>query len=498
MPTLPSASDSRSKKATKLRATCDACKDAKVRCNRDVPTCYRCRNQKLNCVYNLSRRMGRPRRNRCDAGSVGAGAEDERHNTQGRSHCDTDGRRDETTLRGVSSGKQAHEHGNRPGTLKTIDSTDHNGNCAGLSSNCARTQNSISGMSSLMDPFGSPRGYDLNQIQTSTIMSDIDQMVDFDFLDDPSSSITPDSAVPNSSRTSHWMRPQAESTLDGVSIQEHSRDNRPMATSLSDPGAETLTNGNMTLIDGFEEGSFSILEATIDLEPTHARDNSRQRTTSAVGKHDENRVAPSQSATCECYQIILQKLSDIDENQSDIFSSTIDVALMLEQCVQGHITKILECGICTIKRPTILLLLAIITDNVVCTLEASSRFDNSRSPVDTSNCSHSSNAQNPPSFRTPQVADMTGEGKSTASPVTKMAADKPPLFVGSHEILTEEKNKFLKQLLQRRLSSFSATLRQLMQRNSSQNLNSKYGATMMAETYKRLQSVIGRLELWDG
>ena len=490
MPISPSASDSRSKKATKLRATCDACKDAKVRCNRDVPTCYRCRNQKLNCVYNLSRRMGRPRRNRCDAGSGGAGAEYEQDEAQGPNHCDTGG----------SCGKQAHEHGNRAGTLKRIDTMDHNAHCAGSNSNCAKTQNSSS-MSSLMDPFGSPRDYDPNQLQTSTIMSDIDQMVDFDFLDDPSSSIPPGSAVPNLSRMSHWMRPQAKSALDGLSIQEQSETSRPVATSLSDPGTETLTDGNMLLIDGFEESPFSSLGPTFEREPAHARDNSGQRTPSPVSNHGENGAAPSLSSTCGCYQIILQKLSDIDEDQSDIFSSTIDVALMLEQCIQGHIAKILECGICAIKRPTILLLLAIITDNVVCMLEHSSRFNNSRSPVDTSNCTYSSNTQNPPTFRTPQVADMTGEGKSTASPATKMAADKPPLLVGSHEILTEEKNKFLKQLLQRRLSSLSATLRQLMpymQRSSPQNSNSKHGTKMMAETYKRLQSMIGRLELWDG
>ena len=499
IPSSPAAMDSSSssKKGTKLRATCDACKDAKVRCNRDVPICYRCRNQKLRCVYNPSRRMGRPRRNRSDAESSGAGAEDEQDKARGPAHSEEGqgGRKDET------GGEQTQEQGNRP---SIIDSTDHNGRCTGSNPSDTITQNSSS-MSSLMDPYGSSDDYDLTQFQTPTVMSDFDQLSDFDFFNGPGPSIPSGSAVPNMSRTSHWMRPQATSILDGVSIREQSNTSGPVATSLSDLSADTLTDGNTMLIDGLEDRPFSSLEATFDLEQTHARGNSGQRTPSAVGRHGENGAAPSQSATCECSQIILQKLSDIDENQSNIFSSTIDVALMVEQRVQDHIIMVLECGICATKRPTILLLLAIIIDNAVSMLETASRFGNSRSLVENHNCNHSSNAQSPPTvptlFRIPQVADIIGAGKIAASLATRTAADKPPLLVGSHEILAEEKNKFLKELLRGRLSSLSATLRQLMpymQRSSPQNSNSRHGTMMMAETYKRLQLIIGRVELWDG
>lgn len=451
--------------------------------------------------------MGRPRRNRSDAEPGGAGVEDEQDVAQGPTHCETGGSKgdtataDQATLRGGSCGKQAQEHSNRHGPFESIDATDHNGHRAGPDLNDAGIQNSSS-MSSLMDPFGSPHDYDPNQLQTPTGLSDFDQMAEFDFLGAPGPSIPPGS---NSSRTSHWMRPRAASILDGDSTREQSHTSRPVATSLSDPSADTLTEGDMVLIHGLEERPFSSFEAAFDLDTTHARGNSGQGTPSAAGKHGENGAAPSQSATCECYQTILQNLSNIDENQSDIFSSTIDVALMLEQCIHGHIAKVLECGICAIKRPTILLLLAIIVDNVVCMLESSSRFNSSSSPAENSSSNHSSNNHDPPtapiSFRTPQVADMTGGGKGGASLATRTAADKPPLFVGNHEILSEEKNRFLKQLLQGRLSSLSAMLRQLMpymHQSSPQNSNSRHGTIMMAETYKRLQSVIGRVELWDG
>ncbi|PVI04612.1 hypothetical protein DM02DRAFT_518479, partial [Periconia macrospinosa] len=53
---------SRARKQPKLRSTCDACISAKIRCSRDMPQCFRCQIYKINCVYSLSRRMGRPRK----------------------------------------------------------------------------------------------------------------------------------------------------------------------------------------------------------------------------------------------------------------------------------------------------------------------------------------------------------------------------------------------------------------------------------------------------
>ena len=442
--------------------------------------------------------MGRPRRNRSDAESPGAGAEDEQDKAQRPTHREKGGSEEETR------GQQAQEQGNQP---SVVNSTDHNGNCTGSHSSGTITQNSssMSSLTSLMDPYGSSDDYDLNQFPTPTVMSDFDHMSEFDFFNNSGPSVPSGSAIHSVSRTSHWMRPQATSVLGGVAIREQSKPSRPVATSLSDLSADTLTDKNMMLIDGLEEKPFSSFEDTFDLEQTHARGNSSQRTPSTVGKHGENGAATCQSAKCECPQIILQKLSDIDENSSDIFSSKIDVALMLEQRVQAQITMVLECGVCATKRPTVLLLLAIIIDNAVSMLETSPRFGDSRSPVENDNCNHSSNVQSPPTaprlFRIPQVADMIGAGKNAASPATRAAADEPPLLVGSHEILAEEKNKFLKELLRGRLSSLSATLRQLMphmQRSSPQNSNSRHGTMMMAETYKRLQLMIGRVELWDG
>jgi hypothetical protein len=48
----------------KLRSTCNQCALSKVRCNKRKPTCQRCETQKHECVYDRSRRRGKPRSSR--------------------------------------------------------------------------------------------------------------------------------------------------------------------------------------------------------------------------------------------------------------------------------------------------------------------------------------------------------------------------------------------------------------------------------------------------
>jgi hypothetical protein len=47
------------RKAPKLRASCDACSSAKVRCTQSKPSCARCSRHDVPCVYGISRRSGK-------------------------------------------------------------------------------------------------------------------------------------------------------------------------------------------------------------------------------------------------------------------------------------------------------------------------------------------------------------------------------------------------------------------------------------------------------
>lgn len=51
-------------KSVKVRSTCNACQQAKIRCSHEKPSCRRCQKHKIECVYSMSRRLGRPAKKR--------------------------------------------------------------------------------------------------------------------------------------------------------------------------------------------------------------------------------------------------------------------------------------------------------------------------------------------------------------------------------------------------------------------------------------------------
>ncbi|KAH8698981.1 hypothetical protein BGW36DRAFT_358488 [Talaromyces proteolyticus] len=63
----PSRSSSRPPRPSKLRSSCDACGAAKLKCDRGKPECERCISLGLQCVYGISRKMGKPPRQRAQS-----------------------------------------------------------------------------------------------------------------------------------------------------------------------------------------------------------------------------------------------------------------------------------------------------------------------------------------------------------------------------------------------------------------------------------------------
>lgn len=54
--------DAGAAKSPKYRLSCDQCQNMKVRCSRDKPSCRRCAQRGVSCVYSPLRRIGRPRK----------------------------------------------------------------------------------------------------------------------------------------------------------------------------------------------------------------------------------------------------------------------------------------------------------------------------------------------------------------------------------------------------------------------------------------------------
>lgn len=75
-----------------------------------------------------------------------------------------------------------------------------------------------------------------------------------------------------------------------------------------------------------------------------------------------------------------------------------------------------------------------------------------------------------------------------------------PLLIDNVEISPEEKVDFGKQFLQRQLGSLSCAVQRLQQcmMQVPPHLLSNMGVSLVREMHRRLHSVIGRLELWEG
>lgn len=61
---LPKSSGDALPKSVKVRSTCNACQQAKIRCSHEKPSCRRCQRHKIECIYSMSRRLGRPAKKR--------------------------------------------------------------------------------------------------------------------------------------------------------------------------------------------------------------------------------------------------------------------------------------------------------------------------------------------------------------------------------------------------------------------------------------------------
>ncbi|GIJ98175.1 hypothetical protein Aspvir_000290 [Aspergillus viridinutans] len=58
------SSPDRLPKSVKVRSTCNACQQAKIRCSHEKPSCRRCLKHNIECIYSMSRRLGRPAKRR--------------------------------------------------------------------------------------------------------------------------------------------------------------------------------------------------------------------------------------------------------------------------------------------------------------------------------------------------------------------------------------------------------------------------------------------------
>lgn len=525
------------KKSPKLRSSCDACQLAKIRCSQHKPRCQRCVNQDIVCVYSLSRRMGRPRRPTnaslggqedsgtikaqtpiaitLQAGTLSNNTEDQTRQSQSLSDTSRSGTdvvmEDpeplldfDTDVQNLNGSKHAHLQivsSLMPEFDPTaiIGSTDHN--------------DLLASPSNIFDhaPTTTTPPEDFFLMETSSPTFDYQNLVDY--LDnskftnqrdsDPGGETDTSSGQQHKSITTGTTNKESLDILNFIAPLHHdlfARERTPGLERAQQRNSMTIdipTGGDEAIIssswESFTNGYFpSPTQSQMPSVPvTHTSGTSSTSTFDLAG--GDSRSSTSSTVAhhrkCGCHTNLLQKLSVLEEYGTEYSMPTIDHILSFEEDTRLLIAQILRCSVCLNQRNSLLLLLTVIVDKIVTMLE---RVTNGKAKGQRGGAS--SSVTKPNSSR-------------AASRLKKFApcgdlnsfTNACPLMVGVYKVSDEETNRFLKRFLQTRLYGMSSLLNQMHQslQQSQQGGVTRAGSLITMDLQRRLQSVTGRIELWD-
>lgn len=278
---------------------------------------------------------------------------------------------------------------------------------------------------------------------------------------------------------------------------------------------ESPTFSNLMDLDTLDFSKPSVSERSTDLDNQPSLEPSppdldRQRPLSYLSSPSNQAACQALRSTnltpsrCECYKSTLRMLLSLDETLPNTTSITLDTALKLDKDVLTHNTKVLQCTICAGTRSNQLLLQAILVDRIVGMLESKSSNSTRSTPSQSSSSlkrlTDTHHAHKSSGFLRPSSGSRPSGGSGLPQNETNIlaSAENCALRVGGYEVL-EEKNSFIKQLLQMRLMNLMAALRSLQKVTQGvlQDSSAKLAGMMLVETGLRLRSVVGRVELWN-
>ena len=484
-------------KEPRIRFTCNACQEAKVRCSRDKPSCRRCLKQSRRCIYSYAQRLGRPRRNTGLGGAEKSPAGDD--NMYGG-----------FTVPGSSSiaepfpvqdpgPAQNHEHRapattadreleseiQYPDPLDLDFSNDNDATSVIFQDNChdAMDDHAISNFQS-DQLFHIPHGPadDRQPSHQPSPKTSLDDFVNsFPLLDSHGASHSDsdysllDASDPSFVRASASMN----------TAPPHRLERRPTKTRASNFDFGPCPSQVSRTLNSSSENDF-LHSASIPGRKDASSSSSLDAFNSALDSHTSESTSDSKLGSrgdggavergCKCYRSVLRRLSDLHENYSGNINTTIDQVMRAEKDVRNQVSEALECRRCS-NNSSLLLLLSVLLQHVTELLEGISFGDVYMSGIE-------------------QDGDVLGSGGS----IKGTGIDVTALRLGNYEIDGEEKADFLKLLLNQRLQRLAATTRKLhnwMQRDTGREstaFNRKIGTILMAEIYQRLMIIIRRLE----
>ncbi|TQB71718.1 hypothetical protein MPDQ_007299 [Monascus purpureus] len=475
-------------KSVKVRSTCNACQQAKIRCGHEKPSCRRCQKQNIECIYSMSRRLGRPAKKR------------DLDDDSSRRACP--GRRNEKKPRGPK--KRARDNENE---------SNHDQAAEKHVDEAAEDGDSTSIEESLQPPI-IPESIDPNPGPIS-VAENLDFSPD-SWLQDLVLTQMPEDSTPFDAFDGGFSKDPTSSLLPEAGTVPDGYENTPSSYFALDNGFRS----HQALAMGYNHNSTNHRSSTVNtpnLVPEYRDwkdsrflpksepvvDGLCQSLSSSIDKahcdyDDDYSLLPFESMplertpplapppqldvpsvfNCQCYGLASREL------------------LQIQLGLQHLADTVLQCGICSKTQANLLMIIVVCVDSLIAMLETTVFTRSSRSlglgllGVDLENHTDDGFAN----------AAIGREGCSNGSSHTgpfKSQINTCPLLVGNFRVPLDEKNSFIRQVLHARLSILLATvrkIRQCMQQMLAAS-SSRGRLIMIMETDRRVQLVMMKIKM---
>ncbi|GES65012.1 C6 zinc finger domain protein [Aspergillus terreus] len=460
-------------KSVKVRSTCNACQQAKIRCSHEKPACRRCLKQNLVCIYSVSRRLGRPAKKR-----------DPQQENDQRYRADAEGPSLPSNRKARSPRKKIKDETVQrkvPGKGVSLDNVDRmlldqvafdDAMMDDFQAD-AFMQNSCFLGGETESPFSVPDSFDLSSdswlkefmstqpAELSQYRSILDlhpsmdtmaanEMASYTTGFQPGLSTAPDhlSSVHSYSPLNPFTSAN-EGLLEATSCPESLKREALAFTPPIPSTLEHLANNSTTA------------EASCKTGPTDVSRTSRDYVFSAdAGRTNFNvtNPAPSRPLQCQCHEQIVKELIRVNictcRTGPDV---TIDSILSSQRLLQQLADTILQCGTCSKSGVNLLMVVVVSIDSLVTALEAIISVENGLMEGLFSGF-HEYHAY---SFCRDISSTPTSRWNKGGGFHIKAQVESCPLLVGGFCVPGDEKFSFVLQVLHSRLSGLLNTIRRI-------------------------------------
>ncbi|KAJ5081086.1 hypothetical protein N7456_013324 [Penicillium angulare] len=497
-------------RSVKVRSTCNACQQAKIRCSHEKPSCRRCQKHNLDCIYSVSRRLGRPAKKR----ESRVGLEESDSSPIPKRKCEPSERDKKARRNSRKKGSRASSGALLRGRMSsaTVKEEDEDLYTAPISTESKMDDSSALDMEFTSDSWLQEAAYtrhsggsDNQPIQDA--YADLDLEDSFDPLPDYMKHST--SAHPHSLGDTYFapipigqdVNPaQFSIDCDMENIQQHpdqtsylemkeKAEISPWAYGSGSNFDIQPISDQWSLDRAYSSSAILLNSSPPNCCPLQSPGTSQDSDTYSSEASDFlNPLDSPPSFTCSCHKQAISELIRSGLSTGPNGSCNIDSILACQKNLLIQTEAIFECKMCSHSevQANILMIIIVTIDSLLSTLDGSIP----RPGIDERGISAEPvQAVNGGKFDVRGGSGSAGGFKSYVDPC--------PLVVGGFSIPMEEMSYFAQQVLQARLSMLLVTIRRIrvcMQQHLTAVL-SRGRLLMIMETDRRLQGIMMKIKM---